>query len=210
MPFCHLVREVLSSCMCLYNFRSQQQRPLRWLIKRVSFSYFSLIKLKIGRPALPPEPTVQFPAHIIQMLNSAWNADPAARPQFAQILVELEKHTPPEDMRTFSIAAAIGGNEGSAMTDEEDNDLDIEEEFMCASTTVSKLKNQWEQLSVNDGNCLQSCHKRAKTKSNRFSTGEKLEVKSHREIAPTNRQSWLCVASSQNLNSRQKCLSIER
>ncbi|KAI1708837.1 ankyrin repeats (3 copies) domain-containing protein [Ditylenchus destructor] len=101
------------------------------------------------RPPLPYEPTSQFPVHIIQLLNLAWHADSAARPPFAQILPELEKHIPTEENRNFSIALCNG--DGTTTDDEmlSDTELDLDD-VGCVPTTVSKLKSQWEQLSVND------------------------------------------------------------
>ncbi|KAI1722703.1 protein tyrosine kinase domain-containing protein [Ditylenchus destructor] len=104
---------------------------------------------KKSRPPLPYEPTSQFPIHIIQLLNLAWHADSAARPPFAQILPELEKYTPTEENRNFSIA--LCNADGTATDDEmlSDTELDLDD-IGCVPTTVSKLKSQWEQLSVND------------------------------------------------------------
>lgn len=43
---------------------------------------------KKGRPGLPVNPTVQFPAHILALLPQAWHADPTERPSFSEVGTE--------------------------------------------------------------------------------------------------------------------------
>lgn len=47
---------------------------------------------KRARPPLPDQPTSQFPAPVLGLLPMAWHPDPAARPDFSQIVVLLEPH----------------------------------------------------------------------------------------------------------------------
>lgn len=47
---------------------------------------------KRARPPLPDQPTAQFPAPVLGLLPMAWHPDPAARPDFSQIVVLLEPH----------------------------------------------------------------------------------------------------------------------
>ncbi|PIC40716.1 hypothetical protein B9Z55_008364 [Caenorhabditis nigoni] len=73
---------------------------------------------KRGRPTLPNQPTVQFPAHILSLIPQAWHPEYQMRPDFVEIVPLLEPHVE------------------STHTD------------MNAPSTVSQLKSQWEQLSV--------------------------------------------------------------
>ncbi|KAM3724268.1 Serine/threonine-protein kinase TNNI3K [Dirofilaria immitis] len=79
---------------------------------------------KRGRPPLPPHPTVQFPAHILYMITSAWHHDPKSRPAFADILPNIEKFASP-------VKLPNGGPLSNGTTD-------------CGLLSVSKLKNHWE------------------------------------------------------------------
>ena len=100
----------------------------------------------VGRPSLPAEPTSQFPEHIIKMLNSAWHPNPNLRPEFAQILPELEKHIIPDESRNFTVGDCQESDEILSETELEDDF-----ELTCDQLkTVTKLKNQWEQLSIGD------------------------------------------------------------
>jgi len=111
---------------------------------------------KKSRPALPTAPTAQFPEHIIEVLNQAWLPDPIARPEFSQILPELEQHAPMDEQRQFSIVGPTQEPEATIIREEsEDNNTDMDEEFgldehcsKAVGTTVSRLKDRWEQLSV--------------------------------------------------------------
>uniref|UniRef100_A0A914D0F4 Protein kinase domain-containing protein n=1 Tax=Acrobeloides nanus TaxID=290746 RepID=A0A914D0F4_9BILA len=101
---------------------------------------------KRSRPSLPAEPTSQFPEHIIKMLNSAWHPNPNLRPEFAQILPELEKHIIPDESRNFTVGDCQESDEILSETELEDDF-----ELTCDQLkTVTKLKNQWEQLSIGD------------------------------------------------------------
>ncbi|MCP9258811.1 Serine/threonine-protein kinase TNNI3K [Dirofilaria immitis] len=75
---------------------------------------------KRGRPPLPPHPTVQFPAHILYMITSAWHHDPKSRPAFADILPNIEKFASP-------VKLPNGGPLSNGTTD-------------CGLLSVSKLK----------------------------------------------------------------------
>ncbi|VDK70940.1 unnamed protein product [Onchocerca ochengi] len=79
---------------------------------------------KRGRPPLPPHPTVQFPAHILYMITSAWHHDPKSRPAFADILPNIEKYASP-------IKLPSGAPLSNGTAD-------------CGLLSVSKLKNHWE------------------------------------------------------------------
>lgn len=80
-------------------------------------------------------------------------SNPNERPNFSQILPDLEKHLPSEERRNFHLI-----NQALTLYDTlSDNDeavMDLEEEFLsdeeiCVEQKiVSKLKNRWEQLSV--------------------------------------------------------------
>nr|CDJ86025.1 Ankyrin and Tyrosine protein kinase domain containing protein [Haemonchus contortus] len=74
---------------------------------------------KRARPPLPDEPTVQFPEPILRLLPMAWHPDPAARPDFSQIVSILEPH----------VISSV-------------QNVDVH-------GTVSHLKTQWEQLANN-------------------------------------------------------------
>uniref|UniRef100_A0A1I7UJQ2 Protein kinase domain-containing protein n=1 Tax=Caenorhabditis tropicalis TaxID=1561998 RepID=A0A1I7UJQ2_9PELO len=73
---------------------------------------------KRGRPTLPNQPTAQFPTHILSLVSQAWHPEPTSRPDFSEIVSNLEPHVK------------------SQHTD------------ISAPSTVSQLKSQWEQLSV--------------------------------------------------------------
>jgi hypothetical protein len=115
---------------------------------------------KKSRPALPPAPTAQFPEHIIEVLNQAWLPDPIARPEFSQILPELEQYAPMDEQRQFSIIGPLSNQEPEATIireESEDNNTDMDEDggfgldehfSKAVGTTVSRLKDRWEQLSV--------------------------------------------------------------
>lgn len=82
---------------------------------------------KRGRPPLPPHPTVQFPAHILYMITSAWHHDPKSRPAFADILPNIEKYASP--------VKSPNGVPPSNTAD-------------CGLLSVSKLKNHWERKGI--------------------------------------------------------------
>jgi len=94
---------------------------------------------KKSRPELPKGPTPQFPEHILKMITSAWNPKPELRPEFSQILADLESHAIPDDQRQFFIGETVKSKPHHS---------DIEEEF-DKLTTVSRLKTQFEQQSGN-------------------------------------------------------------
>ncbi|EFO20785.2 TKL/MLK/HH498 protein kinase [Loa loa] len=83
---------------------------------------------KRGRPPLPPHPTVQFPAHILYMITSAWHHDPKSRPAFADILPNIEKYASP-------VKPPNGVSPSNGTTD-------------CGLLSVSKLKNHWERKGI--------------------------------------------------------------
>lgn len=94
---------------------------------------------KKSRPQLPKGPTPQFPEHILKMITAAWNPKPELRPEFSQILADLEPHAIPDDQRQFFIGETVKSKVHHS---------DIEEEF-DKLTTVSRLKTQFEQQSGN-------------------------------------------------------------
>ncbi|KAL4002105.1 Ankyrin repeats (3 copies) family protein [Acanthocheilonema viteae] len=83
---------------------------------------------KRGRPPLPPHPTVQFPAHILYMITSAWHHDPKSRPAFADILPNIEKYASP-------VKPPNGVSLSNGTAD-------------CGLLSVSKLKNHWERKGI--------------------------------------------------------------
>lgn len=104
-----------------------------------------------GRPVLPSEPNGQFPAQVCELLPRAWHFDPSLRPEFSDVLPILEKYVPPDDERRFAIGTTTDTEmeEEDVPSDFDLLDLDDEFEIGCDQMkTVSRLKNQWEQLSV--------------------------------------------------------------
>uniref|UniRef100_A0A915Q6D0 Protein kinase domain-containing protein n=1 Tax=Setaria digitata TaxID=48799 RepID=A0A915Q6D0_9BILA len=79
---------------------------------------------KRGRPPLPSHPTVQFPAHILYTITSAWHHDPKSRPAFADILPNIEKYASP-----VKPSSGLSPSNGTAD---------------CGLLSVSELKNHWE------------------------------------------------------------------
>lgn len=79
-----------------------------------------------------------------------WHSDPIARPEFSKILVDLEKFAPSDDSKQFIIGPPFNDST-SAIGEESETDMDDD----CTSDvgdmkTVTRLKNRWEQLSIND------------------------------------------------------------
>uniref|UniRef100_A0AC34FGJ0 Protein kinase domain-containing protein n=1 Tax=Panagrolaimus sp. ES5 TaxID=591445 RepID=A0AC34FGJ0_9BILA len=96
---------------------------------------------KKSRPELPKEPTPQFPPHILKMINDSWNPNPELRPEFSQILNELERYAIPDDQRNFNIGDSRSVRNISESEEEPEFSID-------QMTTVSRLKDQWEQQTV--------------------------------------------------------------
>ncbi|KAI3414040.1 hypothetical protein GPALN_011506 [Globodera pallida] len=132
-----------------------------------------------NRPQLPTEATAQFPRHIIQTLSNAWhhasffclmfkfclNLDPIARPEFSQILHDLEKHIAADELKQFSnigacplLTSSVDSTESVTILREESEDnADTTEEAEATDdqhlsrsgvNTVSQLKDRWEQMSA--------------------------------------------------------------
>ncbi|KAI6241706.1 Serine/threonine-protein kinase TNNI3K [Aphelenchoides fujianensis] len=107
---------------------------------------------KRNRPQLPTAPTAQFPAHIIEIIKTSWDGNPALRPTFSQILAMSEPHTIPDEERNFSLNSQQSHSDES--TDEgEFSETDGDEGAdmrLEANRTVSRLKTQWERFCVDD------------------------------------------------------------
>uniref|UniRef100_A0A7E4UPQ6 Protein kinase domain-containing protein n=1 Tax=Panagrellus redivivus TaxID=6233 RepID=A0A7E4UPQ6_PANRE len=116
---------------------------------------------KKSRPELPTSATPQFPAHVLKMVKNAWNPNPDMRPDFCQILNELEPHIIPDDQRNFN----VGDSRGIDGMDRMSATYDTEEEAEFSvdqMNTVSRLKSQWEQQSNGPGNNVAPCLNNAK------------------------------------------------
>lgn len=102
---------------------------------------------KKSRPTLPTTETPQFPGHILEMITSGWDSNPAARPTFSQILSMIEPHVIPDDERNFVLKRnqSDSSDEGEYSEAENDDMLDL-----TNAKTVSRLKSQWENFCVND------------------------------------------------------------
>uniref|UniRef100_A0A914Z6K9 Protein kinase domain-containing protein n=1 Tax=Panagrolaimus superbus TaxID=310955 RepID=A0A914Z6K9_9BILA len=96
---------------------------------------------KKSRPELPKEHTPQFPPHILKMINDSWNPNPDLRPEFSQILNDLERYAIPDDQRNFNIGDSRSVRNISESEEEPEFSID-------QMTTVSRLKDQWEQQTV--------------------------------------------------------------
>lgn len=80
-------------------------------------------------------------------------SNPIRRPNFSKILPELEKHLSLEEQRNFHLISQASSSY-DVLSDEDEVITDLEEEFftndgICVKKkVVSKLKNRWEQLNV--------------------------------------------------------------
>lgn len=120
---------------------SQQQLLLKWHINAVcgvllwysnpaTYPMISIISAFSGRPPLPTEPTAQFPAHILSTITVAWHHDPKSRPDFVDILANIEKFA--SNTASFEKLSNIS-------------------ETNRILPSVSALKSQWEQRSISSG-----------------------------------------------------------
>lgn len=85
-----------------------------------------------ARPPLPPHPTVQFPAHVINTITSAWQHDPDSRPDFADILPNIEKFASPN-------------------SDPESSLMEVNRDSITSPSSVSALKSHWENKNAPNG-----------------------------------------------------------
>lgn len=84
---------------------------------------------KRARPPLPAHATVQFPAHILTTITSAWHHEPKSRPDFADILPNIEKFATTNNASDISLGTFEQDGNGSA-------------------SSVSALKRRWERRST--------------------------------------------------------------
>lgn len=105
---------------------------------------------------MPSEINYQFPSHIIDIIGVCWHSDPLFRPDFSQLVPELEKHAPSDDQRFSVMLESRNTYEGILADDDEavsdlDEESQLDDEGICEEQKiVSKLKNRWEQLSFGD------------------------------------------------------------
>jgi serine/threonine-protein kinase TNNI3K len=102
---------------------------------------------KRNRPSLPATETLQFPAHILEVITTGWDNNPALRPTFSQILSIIEPHVIPDENRNFVLKKnqSDSSDEGEFSETDNDDTLDLNN-----SKTVSRLKSQWEKFCVDD------------------------------------------------------------
>nr|CAD2194170.1 unnamed protein product [Meloidogyne enterolobii] len=108
---------------------------------------------KRNRPLLPSEPNAQFPKHIIEILNQAWQ--PGILFLIKKIFLNFRPNSThlilDENINKFCIGPPSIDPESTICEESEDN-FDIDEDSLISDdsirgTTVSKLKDRWEQLS---------------------------------------------------------------
>uniref|UniRef100_A0A915EIG8 Protein kinase domain-containing protein n=1 Tax=Ditylenchus dipsaci TaxID=166011 RepID=A0A915EIG8_9BILA len=165
---------------------------------------------KRNRPQIPSEPTSQFPLHILELLNQAWKSDPQNRPQFAEILIQLEKHIPLDSIRTFSLLQFNDPLTTIATTDDElTSGNEFDESDGDEQRTVSRLKSQWEQLSVGgepvaDGTRF--------TRSSRPKTIERLRqsINNHGYVSQGVSQATRAITAAKNASQMRDNLVLGR
>ncbi|GMS87452.1 hypothetical protein PENTCL1PPCAC_9627 [Pristionchus entomophagus] len=122
--------DVFSYALCVWELHSAEL-PFAHLKPAAAAAEMAY---KRARPPLPNEASLQFPDHVIRLLNTAWSHEPDSRPDFSQIVTLLAPFVDRDDaMDTSSSSATLtrdarggvtGGGGGGA---------------------VSQLKTKWEQ-----------------------------------------------------------------
>lgn len=115
--------------------------------KRSEFYWNSIILNNLDRPPLPTAETAQFPAHILEVITTGWDNNPALRPTFSQILNIIEPHVIPDENRNFVLKKNQSDSSDEGEFSEADNEDTLD---LTNSKTVSRLKSQWEKFCVDD------------------------------------------------------------